>query len=779
MFCNAQPLAAYTTHSRHQVFPLSKHPVPSTGKLFRLKIVLMILGLLFLLNCSGQFSGVSGVVLSLKTRTPIEGATITLLPGRQSTLANERGSFSFQHVSVSTSLLVSAIGYSIDTIPIEKAPMVILMEPSIILLSNVTISSGTSEQFQLISKLDIGTRGINNSQEVLRMVPGLFIGQHAGGGKAEQIFLRGFDLDHGTDINISVDGMPVNMVSHAHGQGYADLHFVIPELIENVSFKKGPYYADKGNFTTTGFVDFKTANVLSDNLVKVEGGMFNTIRGLGMFDLLGEKGRSKNQSAYVASELMYTGGYFNKPQDFNRINLFGKYYGELSNQNLLSVSASAFSSRWNASGQIPQRAVDSGLIGFYGAIDPNEGGKTSRVNINSLLTTQLGNGAFMKNQVYYSKYAFELYSNFTFFKEDPVNGDQIRQKEDRNLLGYNGSYHFQSFLSGKRLQSEIGINIRADQTMNTELSRTKDRSVITAPLKLGNIYEQNFAAYINENLSLTKSLTLNVGMRYDYFNNTYLDKLAGNTREKAKASIFSPKISLHHRVNEKAQIYVSSGRGFHSNDTRAVVTQKGLEVLPAAFGTDLGTVLKSAKNVVINFAAWYLFLDQEFVYVGDEAVVEAGGRTRRLGADLSVRYQPVRWLYADFDLNYSYARSVDESKGENYLPLAPHFTSVGGLTFKSELPFSASLRYRYMDDRPATEDNSAIAKGYLITDGMLQYQWKKFELGVAIQNIFNVKWKETQFYTETRLFNEPAPVSEIHFTPGTPFNAKASLSYKF
>jgi outer membrane cobalamin receptor len=243
-------------------------------------------------------------------------------------------------------------------------------------------------------------RGINNSQEVLRMVPGLFIGQHAGGGKAEQIFLRGFDLDHGTDINIAVDGMPVNMVSHAHGQGYADLHFVIPELVDNVTFKKGTYYAEKGNFTTTGFVDFKTLNALQNNSVKVEAGMFSTYRTIAMLNLLDKKTIAKGQSWYVAGEYMYTKGYFDNPQNFNRVNLFTKYNGKLNQHTNLSISASAFSSKWKASGQIPDRAVESGLVGFYGAIDPNEGGKTLRQNLNAVLTTTLNNGSYFKNQLY-------------------------------------------------------------------------------------------------------------------------------------------------------------------------------------------------------------------------------------------------------------------------------------------------------------------------------------------------------------------------------------------
>jgi outer membrane cobalamin receptor len=742
-------------------------------------ILLLLIGCLSSFLSSAQKSIFTGTVVESKTAVPIEGATVTLLPSLQQTVTDERGHFRFKPSAPVAQIRITSIGHQTATISgdeLAKAGGIVSLPATSVQLNNVTVSAGAGEQYRPISKLDIKMRGINNSQEVLRMVPGLFIGQHAGGGKAEQIFLRGFDLDHGTDISIAVDGMPVNMVSHAHGQGYADLHFLIPELIDNVTFKKGTYYAEKGNFTTTGFVDFKTFNALPNNSIKVEGGMFNTVRTVGMFNLLGEGGKSKGQSAYIASEYMYTKGYFDNPQNFNRFNLFGKYYGALNKYNTLNFSASTFSSKWDASGQIPDRAVESGLIGFYGAIDPDEGGKTSRTNANAVLTSTLGNGSFFKNQLYYSAYKFELYSNFTFYKEDPVNGDQIRQKESRNLYGYNGSYHKTFYAGQVQIASELGANIRMDRTGNTELSRTKDRSITTAPLMLGDISETNLAGYVSETATFSPKFSLNAGLRYDHFYDDYLDKL-NKTEANAKASILSPKLSFYYHASDKAQLYFSNGKGFHSNDTRVVVAQNGLQILPAAYGSDLGTVVKPLKNLLLNAAVWYLWLGQEFVYVGDEGVLEPSGRSRRYGADLSLRYQPVSWLYADVDLNYSHGRAVDQPKDQNYLPLAPVFTSIGGLTLKADRNINASLRYRYMGNRPANEDNTVVAKGYFVTDAFVSYLKKKYEVSFAIQNLFNVRWKETQFDTESRLRNEPAPVSEIHFTPGTPFFAKLGFTY--
>ncbi|HYF29709.1 MAG TPA: TonB-dependent receptor [Chitinophagaceae bacterium] len=727
------------------------------------------------------FSG-RATVREAGTNIPIEGASVRIYPLRLVTITDEQGAFTIKSSQSIDSLAVSVIGFGTTIIgwdELAAADFIITLTRQTAELSSVIVSLSAGDQFRPISKADIHLRGINNSQEVLPIVPGLFIGQHAGGGKAEQIFLRGFDIDHGTDINIGVDGMPVNMVSHAHGQGYADLHFVIPELVENVQFKKGPYHASKGNLTTTGFVDFRTRNMLPASTVTFEAGLFNTYRGVGMLNLLGNKSRQKNQSAYIAAEYMYTDGYFEHPQHFNRLNIFGKYYGKLGRNNTLSVSLSNFHSKWKASGQIPERAVNNGLISFFGAIDPNEGGNTGRTNVNAQLTTALRNGNYLKNQLYYTKYDFELYSNFTFFNVDSINGDQIKQKEIRDLAGYNGSYTSIHYIGNIKVTSEMGLTARYDQTSNSELSRTKNRAQLIERLKLGDIQELNTAVYLDETFRFTEKFSINAGLRFDQFNMSYRDKLDNNTLKKTSSGMLSPKLNLYYYPNTSTEIYLTAGKGFHSNDTRVAVEKGGRETLPAAYGADLGVVLKPARNLLINAAAWWLYSEQEFVYVGDEGIVEPSGETRRLGLDLSIRYQPAAKLFIDIDANYSRGRAVKEPKGFDFIPLAPAFTSAGGLTYKSKTGLNGSIRYRYMYDRPANEDKSVIAKGYFINDLVLKYSKASYELGVSAQNLFDVRWKETQFDTESRLKDEPAPVSEIHFTPGTPFFIKFSFSYFF
>ena len=724
-------------------------------------------------------------VLNENTKTPISSVLISNSDNSFQKNSDENGFVSLQNfTSENQKIYVSGIGYEkeefdLNYIKKEKNFGYIFLNPKIVRIEEVQLKNSTKNNiFQTISDLDIHLRPINNSQEILRSVPGLFIGQHAGGGKAEQLFIRGFDVDHGTDVNISVDGMPVNMVSHAHGQGYADLHFVIPEFIDKVNFDKGPYFAEKGNFTTAGFVDFKTKDFLENNFAKLEVGQFKTYRGVLGLNLLKNNKEVKNQSLILATETYFTDGYFDNPQEFNRFNGMLKYHGKLNDNNFLTAYFSALSSKWNASGQIPDRAVEDGTIGWFGAIDANEGGKTSRYNFNANLKSYLKNGGKFTNQIFYSKYQFELYSNFTFFLNDPINGDQIRQKEDRNLFGFNSTYEKSTQIFGLKSETFLGIQLRYDDINDLELSRTKDRSITTEQLKFGDVNEMNLGAFWSQKIALNQNFDITSSIRFDEFENQYNDKLL-NKKLKSNSTIFSPKLRMNYRINENVQLYSYFGKGFHSNDTRVAVLENGKKVLPPAFGTDFGGIFKIGKKLILQSAVWYLWLDQEFVYVGDEAVVEEGGKTERMGIDITARYEIYKNWFADFNLSLAKPRSLGVSSDENLIPLAPKLVSTGGITYRKESGFNGSLRYRLMGDRPANEDNSVVAKGYFVCDGTLNYTSKTWELGISVQNIFNVKWKETQFDTESRLYNETSPVSEIHFTPGTPFFGKLSYTYFF
>ncbi|MFM2358712.1 MAG: hypothetical protein RLY16_705, partial [Bacteroidota bacterium] len=525
-----------------------------------------------------------------------------------------------------------------------------------------------------------------------------------------------------------------------------------------------------------GYVEFRTKDYLEQNFAKVEGGQFGTWRAVSAINLL--KASKQQHSLYVATEASFTKGYFENAQDFSRFNAVLKYHGNLSANSKLTITTSGFTSKWNASGQIPDRAVNNGVIGWFGAIDSKEGGKTSRYNLNSELTTHLGNGLTLKNQLLYTRYLFELYSNFTFLLNDPVNGDQIRQKEARNLLFLQSTIEKEHHVGTIPSRFSAGLQTRYDATSHSELSRTKDRTIVTSPIMNGNIHELNTGLYIQEKLKFNARFDATFGLRGDYFWNQYRDYLNPAVLQ-SNSFIVSPKFNLNYHVNKRVQLYWYGGQSFHSNDTRVAVQQNGKAVVTPAWGSDLGGIFKLGNKVVLQTAFWYLWLKQEFVYVGDEGVVEPGGQTRRMGWDASIRYELIKNLYADIDVSVTNPRAIGLPKQESYLPLAPRFTSTGGFSYRKAKGINGSLRYRWMANRPANEDYSTIAKGYFVCDAAINYTAKKWEVGLTVQNIFDTKWKETQFDTESRLQNEAAPISEIHFTPGTPFFARCSFSIYF
>lgn len=705
---------------------------------------------------------------------PLPGAYLHNQKSGSHAYTDEQGHYILRQSHPGDSIKVSHVGYETQLLSITDLQRNLKLKPAAFQLNEIIVSKGINH-LSTTAAIDLQTNPVNSSQELLRKVPGLFIGQHAGGGKAEQLFLRGFDLDHGTDINITVDGMPVNMVSHAHGQGYADLHFLIPETVREIDFDKGPYHANKGNFSTAGYVAFQTKERLEESSISAEVGKFNSYRALGLFNIL----NTNKQAAYLAADFLQTDGYFDSPQALKRFNLMGKYSLHTNDTDLLVFSASTFSSNWKASGQIPDRAVNQGLIGFFGAIDDNEGGETSRSNFSVQYNKHFEDHSALKTRAYFNRYDFELYSNFTFFLNDPVNGDQIKQKESRNILGFESVYSRNYQFNQSDLQLQAGAGLRYDDVNDIELSHTLNRSTLIDPMMLGNLNESNTYAFLNAEWRMGK-LLINPALRFDYLHFDYQDLLnSDNTFDTQGQAILSPKLNFMYHQNKDLQFFLKLGKGFHSNDTRVVVAQQGREILPAAYGADLGATIKAAPRLVINAALWYLFLEQEFVYVGDEAVVEPSGKTARKGIDAGIRYQLNNWLFLNTDFTYTHARATEEAKDEQYIPLAPKFTLAGGLSIKNLNQVNAGLNLRYLASRPANEDYSIEAKGYFITDANVNYTWKPFTFGLIAENLFNTRWKETQFETTSRLQNEPESSSEIHFTPGTPFNIRASVSYRF
>lgn len=689
--------------------------------------------------------------------------------------SNELGEFYIERTNEGDSLMFEYIGYQSVIIVLQSRDDIeVEMKSTPLLLKEINVDSDL-DPLNLTSRINNNLQNLRSSQEILRIVPGLFTGQHAGGGKAEQLFVRGFDLDHGTDLAISVDGMPVNMVSHAHGQGYSDLHFVIPELIDVVSFTKGPHESSAGNFATAGQVEIKLKDKLESNAIKTEIGMFNSRRLVGLFDLLDDV---DHQNAYVAFEHKVSDGPFESPQLFNRTNAILKYQRINPSRGKFGIGVSYFTSNWQASGQIPQRAVQEEMISRFGAIDDTEGGQTSRASIQIEHFKQLSKQTFIKSDYYASNYKFNLFSNFTFFLRDSINGDQIQQKENRVLYGGRTTVVNSSKLAGSKWINSMEIGFRQDNAQDVMLANTLNRAKILSYEQFGDISELNSFISFSSTLNRGKWI-INPSVRYDAFSFTYHDQLSTEySRLNNTEAVVSPKLSLSY-TNKKASYFIRSSYGFHSNDARLMLEDLNKPLLAKAWGTDIGAVLNLRKGVLAHLTLWHLRSEEELVYVGDAGIVENNGASERKGVELSLRWQVLKNIVLSSDISYTHARGLEGESGSKFIPLAPSFTHMLNLDLIAIKGFNSRISLRSIGDRPANEDFTITAKGYNVVDAKFSYDLGRIQIQLSALNIFDVDWNETQFATESRLVNEAESVEEIHFTPGTPLFVQLGLKFSF
>ncbi len=792
-------------------------------------VALFFLLSLFALQTMAQQTGtLKGRIRDADTGTGLPWVNIVIKGTVLGTSSGVHGDYKIDHVPAGEqTAIISFVGYKTEERlvrirPGEETWLDINLKPGSLNLSSVQIEAErpfSAASSKAIRQFDMKVRPVRSSQDLLMLAPGLIIAQHNGGGKAEQLYMRGFDADHGTDVGIYVDGMPVNMVTHGHGQGYADLHFLIPETVEGFDVYKGPYFAQFGDFATAGSVSFQTKDHPDKNLVKLEGGMFNTGK---LTTVLKIPTNSTHQSAYMAGQFYTTDGPFDSPQKFQRFNIFGKFHSHLTENSVLSLSLGAFSSGWNASGQIPTRAVNEGVISRWGAIDDMEGGTTSRENVNLKFVYGEGTDKEFIMQGYATWYDFRLFSNFTFWLNDSIDGDMIEQTDTRNIFGFNTQYNYRKPWGSVMTRTTVGGGLRADN-IDVGLWHSPDR--IRKTLRTSDVVTQrNLFLWADEDLIFNTRWRMQLGLRGDFFTFDVRDLIdhpdppsyAADDLPRASTyyhqMIINPKLNVVYSPSESVDIFFNSGSGFHSNDARDVIIsqrireiqyglnrkgyseiqidsaliannfdpdQQDVLTLPRALGFEVGTRMNLGKRVILTMAAWYLHMQEELVFVGDEGTTEISGETRRIGLDLEGRMEITPWLWADVDLNLANGNYVNEPEGLNHIPLAPRVTSTGGLTAIHKSGFEGSIRYRYIGSRPANESNTIVARGYFITNLFLSYTFKGIKVFGSLENMFNAKWNEAQFDTESRLKWEPQPVSEINFTPGNPINVQFGASVEF
>lgn len=600
--------------------------------------------------------------------------------------------------------------------------------------------------------------------ELLEVVPGLIVTQHSGGGKANQYFLRGYNLDHGTDFAIFVDNMPVNNRSHAHGQGYADINFLIPELVEELEYVKGPYFSQFGDFSTAGAARFRLYRELPEGIANFSIGTDNYYRGL-----LADSVAAGDGVATYALEYNYNDGPWVNPDELNRVNGFFRYF-EGDEADFFSITAMGFDSSWNGTDQIPQGAVQSGLLDRFGFVDPTNGGETSRYSLSADFRTS-GDDGVTSGSVYAGSYDLNLFSNFTYFLDDPVNGDQFNQVDHRRFAGASIEHTFDTLqIFDRDTTLTLGAGTHHDWIEDIGLHKTSARQRVST-VREDDIYEASFSTHGNAKIIWNDWLRTETGLRADLFHfDVDARSLPENSGEKWDG-IISPKAGIVLGPWNDTEFYLNGGLGFHSNDARGVVISvdpdSGDPLSPApglvrTRGAEFGIRNSSIENLTSTAAVWHLHSDSELVYVGDAGTIEAGDASERYGFEWSNYWKPQPWLQFDTEFNVTEARFIETGeKIENSVPVSVS----GGVNFGREEGVFAALRARYFSPRPLNGDGSVESQDALQFNTRLGYRSAdNWEVSLEVINLFDSDDNDIEYFYESQLQGQPA-IEDRHIHP--------------
>ncbi|MCU6497421.1 TonB-dependent receptor [Rugamonas sp. A1-17] len=632
-----------------------------------------------------------------------------------------------------------------------------------------------------VSQQELAARTVYRPGEILEAAPGLIVSQHSGEGKANQFYLRGFNLDHGTDLRTTVDDMPVNQRSHAHGQGWTDLNFLIPELAVRLDYKKGPYSAEEGDFGSAGTASVVYANRLLQGVASASAGQHGYGRALLADSLEVSIG---NGSLLYAVEALHNDGPYTRPDDYQKLNAVLRYSQGYAN-NGFNVSLMAYRADWNATDQIPLRAVQDGQMGRNDAIDPTDGGKSHRYSLSGAWRRTSDDSASRVN-AYIIANRLDLYSNFTYFMDDPVHGDQFAQPDKRVTSGVNASHSWHQHTENGNSATTVGIQLQNDNIFNGLLA-TQARQPL-AVTRQDHIVESSVGLYVENNTRWNSALRTVAGARIDSYRFDVRSSLAANSG-KASDHLVSPSLSLIYGPWRTAELYANIGNGFHSNDARGATIRidprtgaaaDKVAPLVRSRGMELGARGNWLPGLQTSLSVYRLDFDSELTFAGDAGTTEAGRPSRRHGVELSNYYKPLKWLSVDLDLAYARARSRDAAPEGDYIPGAIEGTGQLALTVDDGGPYSGSLKLRYFGPRPLIEDNSVRSKPSLMLNGRLGWKLRKgLTLELEAFNLTNRRDSAIDYYYPSQLKGEAAPVNDIHFHPIESRSLRATLVKNF
>jgi len=632
-----------------------------------------------------------------------------------------------------------------------------------------------------ISGAEVNAIPFSRVGEALEVVPGLIVTQHSGEGKANQYFLRGFNLDHGTDLAISVDGMPVNMPTHGHGQGYADINFLIPELIRSVNVRKGPYFADQGDFASAGAVAIDYVNKLPKNIAEMTFGSFGCRRALAAGSTAVGDG-----TLLSAIEAGKYDGPWEMPDNVRKLNGVMRYSQGTATDGL-TLTAMAYSNGWNSTDQVAQRAIDQGLINRLGTLDPTDGGISSRFSFSSNWA-QSGDYGQTKVSAYVVRADLQLFNDFTYFRDNPVNGDQFSQLDRRTLGGFDARHAFDWRFAGVGAQTRVGVQSRYDD-INVGLFKTEQRALLST-VRDDRVQEGNVGIWTDTTTRWTDWLRTTVGIREDFFAGHVFSDTPQNSGN-AQASMASPKAGIVLGPWYKTEFYGNAGYGLHSNDIRGatitvdpndkVTPLDRVPLLVRSRGAELGIRTKAIEGLTSSLAVFVLDFDSELLFVGDAGTTEASRPSRRVGVEWTNQYKPLPWMTVDLDIAYTRARFTDFDPAGDRIPGAPAWVASGAVTLGGDTGWFGTLKARYFGPRPLIEDDSVRSLASLIFNARAGY---KFDNGLRLQldvlNLFNSRTNQIEYYYLSRLPGEPIDgVADRHVHPAEPRAVRLTAAASF
>jgi hypothetical protein len=616
--------------------------------------------------------------------------------------------------------------------------------------------------------------------EVLETVPGLVVSQHSGEGKANQYYLRGFNLDHGTDFSTTVAGVPVNTPTGAHAHGYADVSFLIPELVSGVQFKKGPYFADEGDFSAAGAANINYLNHLERPVVRVGAGNDGWGRLVGA-----ASPRVGGGYLLAALELQHDDGPWVRPDNYRKVNGVLRY-SRGDNRDGFSLTGMGYWADWDSTDQIPERAVRDGRIPRFGLIDESDGGAANRQSLAA--EYQRSNGpSSVRATGFLLRNSLNLFSNFTYFLDDPDNGDQFEQVERRLAAGGRVTYRRLGHVFGRHTESAIGVQFRRDWLDPVGLYRTVGRQRLSTTRE-DEVGQTVASVYAQSEVEWTPTFRTMLGLRGDWYRFSVTSDNPLNSGDGA-AGLVSPKVGAIFGPWKGTEIYVNAGTGFHSNDARgAVITVDPASGGPAdrvtplvrAKGAEIGLRTVRVRGLQSTMAFWYLGIDSELLFVGDAGTTEAGRPSRRLGIEWTNYARIGPWITVDADLAFTNASYTNDDPVGTKIPGALDRVISAGVTIESRKPFG-SLRVRHFGPRPLVEDGSVSSKNTTIWNAEVGYRLSnKARLVVEAFNIFGARASDIDYFYASRLPGEAADgVEDIHTHPAAPRSARAGFQFSF